>query len=129
MSDMTIARLGKAAGVGVETVRYYQRRGLLPVPPSAGGIRRYGPEDLRKLKFIRRAASAGFCLNEIGELIRLDATNDRKRAAEMAGERLAHLDRKIAELKTARTALARLRTECTGGDKGPCPILEAFDPA
>ncbi len=129
MNDMTIARLGEAAGVGVETVRYYQRRGLLPVPPSAGAVRRYGPDELRKLRFIRRAAAAGFSLAEIGELIRLDTTNDRARAAQMAGERLIELDRKIAELKTARIALSRLRTECTGGEKGPCPILKAFDPA
>ena len=58
MNDMSIARLGSAAGVGVETVRYYQRRGLLAVPASAGGIRRYGPEDLRRLRFIRRAQAS-----------------------------------------------------------------------
>jgi MerR family mercuric resistance operon transcriptional regulator len=125
---MTIAALGRAAGVGVETVRYYQRRGLLAVPDGAGSIRRYDDRDLRQLRFIRRAAAAGFSLAEIGELIRLDATNDRARAAEMAGIRLGALDEKIAELDAARTALARLRKTCTAGKAGPCPILEAFDP-
>lgn len=129
MSDMTIGRLARAAGVGVETVRYYQRLGLLGIPASAGGVRRYGAEDQRRLRFIRRAATAGFTLADIAELIRLDATNDRARAAEMAGGRLAALDDKIAELEAARTALSRLRTACVGGTRGPCPILEAFDPA
>jgi MerR family mercuric resistance operon transcriptional regulator len=129
MSDMTIGRLAQAAQVGVETVRYYQRLGLLGVPASAGAVRRYGPEDLRRLRFIRRAATAGFTLADIAELIRLDATDDRARAAEMAGDRLAALDEKIAELEAARTALSRLRTTCVGGKRGPCPILAAFDPA
>jgi hypothetical protein len=61
-SAMTIARLGAAAGVGVETVRYYQRRGLLPVPASAGAVRRYDAQDVRRLLFIRRAQAAGFTL-------------------------------------------------------------------
>lgn len=128
MSDMTIARLGRAAGVGVETVRYYQRRGLLEVPVSAGAVRRYGPDDVARLRFIRRAAAAGFSLAEIGELIRLDAIKDRARAAEMAGVRLAALDEKLAELSAARDSLRRLRDACTHGAAGACPILEAFDP-
>ena len=127
MSDMTIARLGAAAGVGVETVRYYQRRGLLGVPPRAGSVRRYGREDVRRLRFIRSAQAAGFSLEEIGELLRLDKTDDRARVREMAGERLAALDARIAEHARARTALERLRASCASGRRGPCPILEAFD--
>lgn len=129
MKDMTIARLGEAAGVGVETVRYYQRRGLLSVPASAGAVRRYGPGDLKRLRFIRRAQMAGFTLEEIGELLALDRTNDRERVRELAGERLASLDSKIAELEVSRAALERLRSTCAAGRKGPCPILEAFDGA
>ena len=128
MSGMTIGRLAEAAGVGVETVRFYQRRGLLSVPHSAGAIRRYDAEDLRRLRFIRRAATAGFTLADIAELIRLDATGDRPRAAAMATERLAALDIKIAELEASRAALSRLSIACGKGGKGPCPILEAFDP-
>jgi MerR family mercuric resistance operon transcriptional regulator len=126
--DMTIARLGAAAGVGVETVRYYQRRGLLPVPASAGGVRRYGPGDVRRLRFVRRAQAAGFTLDEIAELLALDRTEDRARVRELATERLAALDGRIAELEQSRTALERLRSSCASGEKGPCPILEAFDP-
>ncbi len=127
MIDMTIARLGAAAGVGVETVRYYQRRGLLAVPSSAGAVRRYGPEDVRRLRFIRRAQAAGFSLEEIGELLRLDRTDDRARVRALATERLAALDVRIAELERSRAALERLRGACASGRKGPCPILEAFD--
>ena len=126
---MTIARLGAAAGVGVETVRYYQRRGLLAVPASAGSVRRYGPRDLSRLRFIRRAQAAGFTLEEIGELLALDRTGDRARVRQLAGERLAALDAKIAELEVSRAALERLRTTCAAGSRGPCPILEAFDGA
>lgn len=128
MKDMTIARLGAAAGVGVETVRYYQRRGLLAVPPRAGAVRRYGPEDLRRLRFIRRAQAAGFTLEEIGELLALDRSGDRARVRALAAGRLAALDAKIAELEQSRAALERLRASCAAGRKGPCPILEAFDP-
>ena len=124
---MTIARLGAAAGVGVETVRYYQRRGLLPVPASAGAVRRYDAGDLRRLLFIRRAQAAGFTLEEIGELLALDRTDDRARVRELATERLAALDARIAELEVSRAALERLRASCASGKKGPCPILEAFD--
>lgn len=127
MTGMTIARLGAAAGVGVETVRYYQRRGLLAVPARAGSVRRYGTEDVRRLRFIRSAQAAGFSLEEIGELLRLDRTDDRARVRAMAAERLAALDARIAELEGSRAALERLRSTCASGKKGPCPILEAFD--
>jgi MerR family mercuric resistance operon transcriptional regulator len=124
---MTIARLGAAAGVGVETVRYYQRRGLLEVPASAGAVRRYDEGDVRRLLFIRRAQAAGFTLDEIGELIALDRTEDRARVRALATERLAALDLRIAELEQSRAALERLRATCASGKKGPCPILGAFD--
>jgi len=128
-SGMTIARLGAAAGVGVETVRYYQRRGLLAVPASAGAVRRYGPEDLRRLRFIRRAQAAGFTLEEIAELLALDRTGGRARVRALADARLAALDARIAELEASRAALERLRGACASGRRGPCPILAAFDPA
>ena len=128
-NDLTIARLGAAAGVGVETVRYYQRRGLLAVPPAAGAIRRYDAGDVRRLLFIRRAQAAGFTLDEIGELLALDGTDDRARVRELASERLAALGGRIAELEQSRAALDRLRSACNSGCSGPCPILEAFDPS
>lgn len=120
-SAMTIARLGAAAGVGVETVRYYQRRGLLPVPESMGEVRRYDENDVRRLRFIRRAQGAGFTLEEISELLALDRTGDRARVRALAAERLAALDQRIAELDTARAALERLRATCASGTKGAVP--------
>ena len=129
----TIARLAREGGVGVETVRYYQRRGLLETPDRPGspgfgsGVRRYGEEDIRRLRFIRLAQAAGFTLEQIAELISLDATDDRARARELATERVSALDAKIAELKSARDALARLAHECGSGSAGPCPIITAFE--
>jgi MerR family mercuric resistance operon transcriptional regulator len=124
----TIGGLAKAAGVGVETVRYYQRRGLLPEPTRPPGeVRRYGAEDVKRLRFIRSAQAAGFTLNEIGELIALDASDDRARARELAQARVTAIDEKIAELREARDALFGLATDCASKKRGPCPILKAFE--
>ena len=129
---ITISELGRSAGVGVETVRFYQRRGLLidPQPSRTGGApgrRHYGDDDLRRLRFIRSAQRAGFSLDEIARLIELDRDNDRATAQAMARERIAELDSRIAELQQSRDALTRLAQDCAGGGKGPCPILAAFD--
>jgi MerR family mercuric resistance operon transcriptional regulator len=132
---MTIANLAKAGGVGVETVRYYQRRGLIMVPErpasgsGGGGIRRYSDEDVQRLRFIKSAQAAGFTLAEIGELVTLDATEDRARARQLARERVAAIDEKILELAAAREALERLADRCSGTIAGPCPILTSFEPA
>jgi MerR family mercuric resistance operon transcriptional regulator len=123
---MTIAGFARAGGVGVETVRYYQRRGLLAEPPRGGGIRRYGEGDVRRLQFIRAAQSAGFTLDEITELLRLDSTSDRARARTLAQARIKALDEKIAELQAARQSLSKLARDCASGSKGPCPIIKAF---
>ncbi len=130
MDGMTIAGLARAGGVGVETVRYYQRRGLLDVPVRGldAGARRYGDEDVRRLRFIRSAQAAGFTLDEIAGLIRMDAAEDRKPAHALAVSRIAALDAKIAELTQARDGLVRLAQRCSGGAPGPCPILSAFEP-
>ena len=123
---LTIGRLASTGGVGVETIRFYQRRGLIETPTRESGIRRYGGEDLRRLRFIRQAKAAGFTLEEIRELLALDAGEDRSRARELASARIAALDSRIAELEQARDSLRRLAVECGGGGKGPCPILASF---
>jgi MerR family mercuric resistance operon transcriptional regulator len=125
---LTIGRLAQACGVGVETVRFYQRRGLLGTPPRAGGVRRYGAEDLRRLRFIRQAQTAGFTLEEIRELLALDSGTDHARARELAARRIEALDLKMEELRRARDSLQRLAQECGAAGAGPCPILAAFDP-
>jgi len=135
MSGMTIAGLARAGGVGVETIRYYQRRGLIDTPDRGegmglrGGVRRYGAEEVRRLRFIRSAQAAGFSLEEIAELLALHATDDRPRARALAEARIAALDERIAELSQARDALRRLARDCGSGRGGPCPILAAFDGA
>jgi MerR family mercuric resistance operon transcriptional regulator len=129
---LTIAKLAEAGGVGVETIRFYQRRGLIDVPPRpegfglSGGVRRYGQEDVRRLRFIRAAQKAGFTLDEIAELLQLDASNDRRRARELADLRIKALDQKIADLQAAKASLSRLVDACAHGPEGPCPILDAF---
>lgn len=130
MTSMTIGRLAAAGGVGVETVRYYQRRGLIARPDrdgGRGGVRRYDDDDARRLRFIRAAQGAGFTLDQIGELLGLDAGQDRARARNLARGQIAVLDARIADLTAARDALARLAAECGRGEPGPCPIIAAFD--
>jgi MerR family mercuric resistance operon transcriptional regulator len=133
MAAMSISQLARSVGVGVETVRYYQRRGLLPDPrpqkTGVSGIRHYGPDEARRLRFIRSAQAAGFTLEEIAELLHLDSTDDRPRARAMARSRIEALDAKIAELERARHSLAKLARDCAAGGKGPCPIIAAFEHA
>ncbi|MFN3508000.1 MAG: MerR family transcriptional regulator [Allorhizobium sp.] len=124
--DMTIGKFAASGGVGVETIRFYQRKGLLKTPKRLEGGRRYGTEDQRRLKFIRQAQTAGFTLEEIRELLELDAGDDRERAREAAKARLIALETRIAELNRTRDALKRLVAECSSGKSGPCPILHSF---
>ena len=125
--SLTIGKLAAAASVGVETVRYYQREGLLEVPSRGGGARRYGIEDLQRLRFIRHAQAAGFKLKEIRELISLDKGTDRTRVRAITRSRIAALESQIAELERARDSLSRLAADCSRNSTGPCPILTAFD--
>lgn len=129
---LTISELARSADVGVETVRFYQRKGLLfdPRPGSIAGQagrRHYGDQEVRRLRFIRAAQRAGFTLEEIGELLELDRSNDRPRARAMAQVRIAALDERIAELQAARRSLESLARECARSDRGPCPIIAAFE--
>lgn len=128
-SEITIARLAATAGVGVETVRYYQRRGLMPVPKArTSAFRTYDQTHVERLIFIRRAQSAGFSLEEIRELLKLDRGTDRTRVRELARERLAALETKITELREAQASLSKLLGVCHARKTGPCPIIEAFAP-
>jgi len=126
---LTISQLAKAGGVGVETIRFYQRKKLLDVPAGAGrnsGIRHYGDSDVRQLRFIRTAQQAGFTLSEIAELLALDKGRDRARVRELARARITALEEEIARLQQAKKSLAGLANACAHGDEGPCPIIEAF---
>jgi MerR family transcriptional regulator, mercuric resistance operon regulatory protein len=125
--SLTIGKLATAGGVGVETIRFYQRRGLLGTPTREGGFRRYGMEDVRRLRFIRKAQAAGFTLEQIAELLALDSSDDRQRAHALAEARVRALDEQIAKLKLARDALNGLAEQCAAGTSAPCPILNAFE--
>lgn len=126
LQDLTIGKFAAAAGVGVETVRFYQRKGLLATPKRAGDIRRYGRDDVRRLLFIRQAQTAGFTLEEIGQLLKLDAGEDRSAARTLAEKRLTQLDTRIADLQRARKSLQHLVAECAEGKTGRCPIISSF---
>lgn len=122
---MKIGDLARAGSVNVETIRFYQRKGLLPEPPRADGPRRYARADLERLRSIRAAQTAGFTLDEIGTLLALDRS-DRSAALGLATTRIAALDERIATLQTMRAALVRLTDACASGAGGPCPIIAAF---
>jgi MerR family mercuric resistance operon transcriptional regulator len=125
--QLTIGKLAAAGEVGVETIRYYQRRGLMETPARGGGVRRYDEKDLRCLKFIRSAQASGFTLDEISELLALAESDDRVRVRSLARQRIEVLDAKIAQMSQTRAALARLAEQCAASDRGPCPILAAFE--
>ena len=129
---MTIGSVPAQAGVGVETIRYYQRRGLVAVPPKRGsGYRQYPEETVSRLRFIKRAQELGFSLKEIQELLslRLSDTASCEDVRARAQVKIGELDERIATLRSMRKALTRLAVACDGGSGGTsdCPILEALD--
>lgn len=133
-SPLTIGRLAERAGVGIDTVRYYERAGLLPAPPRrASGYRDYPADSVQRLRFIRRAKELGFTLTEIGELLELSAQHGEAgkrgmRAVKTAAEdKLAVVDHKLAELQRVRDGLHQLIEACPGhGPLQDCPILQAL---
>ncbi|MBL8447977.1 MAG: MerR family DNA-binding protein [Zoogloeaceae bacterium] len=125
--SLTIGRLAGAAGVGVETVRYYQRRGLIGTPHGAAGVRRYGKAELARLRFIRHAQRLGFSLDEVAGLLDLDEMTDRNAARKAALDKLGEIEEKIHRLETMRRALADLVRCCEAGPGAePCPILHTL---
>lgn len=121
---LTIGKLAKAAEVGVETVRYYQRRGLLETPPDAVGVRRYSDEHLQRLRFIKRAQSVGFTLEEIAELLSLNDSQDHHTARQLSSEKISDIEMRIDRLNTMANALRQLVRQCEcGGKELPCPII------
>jgi MerR family mercuric resistance operon transcriptional regulator len=128
---MTIGQLAKAAGVGVETIRYYQRRGLITTPAKPiGGQRHYQDPAMRQIAFIRRAQFLGFTLDEIGALMTIA---DGTRCAEgraFAQAKLDELGARIAELNRMRRDLRVLVKRCDGNTRGaPCPFILKLDGA
>ena len=128
MAELTIGRLAVEAGVNVETIRYYQRRGLMPEPDKPiNGQRRYAGDAVRCVRFIKRAQVLGFTLEEIGSLLELDEAHACAETRELAANKLEVIDSKLADLKAMRKALTSLLHECnTGAAKGACPIIHAL---
>jgi MerR family copper efflux transcriptional regulator len=130
MNSLTIGQVARQAGVGVETVRFYERQGLLEEPARrASGYRQYGEDVVARLRFIKRSKELGFSLREIGELLALrsDPAADCVEVQGRARAKLDDIEAKIRDLQEMREALVKLAASCRG--KGPvsgCPILEAL---
>ncbi|MGV8898278.1 MAG: MerR family transcriptional regulator [Burkholderiaceae bacterium] len=128
VNNFTIGRLAHAAGVGVETVRYYQRRKLLPLPVAQdSAFRTYPVALIDRIRFIKHSQGLGFSLDEIEALLQLEDGSDRVAIRELAADKLQHIRAKIADLARMEAALSQLICECTAtGQSQPCPIIAAL---
>ena len=128
MPTMTIGRLAKQAGVNIDTIRYYERNGLIPeAVRRASGYREYELSDVERLRFILRAKDLGFTLAEVGELLSLSADRDVRGVKRRAEQRLEQVEHKIKELRRVRRGLKTLIDACPGhGDLECCPIVAAL---
>ena len=125
---LTIGRLARAAEVGVETIRYYQRRALLPTPDAgSSAFRSYPPALVDRIRFIKRSQELGFTLEQVGNLLQLEDGNNRPAIRELAGDKLSQIREKIADLQKMERVLAHLLHECAAtGQAAPCPIIAAL---
>jgi MerR family mercuric resistance operon transcriptional regulator len=127
-SPLTVGSLAKSAGVNVETIRFYQRKGLLPEPDKPlGGIRRYDPSVLSRLRFIKAAQRLGFSLDEVADLLKLDDGSNCMQAREQAERKLSDVRAKIAELSQIERVLADLVERCCDArGKVRCPLIASL---
>lgn len=126
-AQLTIGRLSTRAAVNIETVRYYERIGLLPSPPrTEGGHRLYGEPHVKKLTFVRRARELGFTLDEIRALLRLadERQSSCAKVRVLAADHLEDVRAKIADLKRMERVLSETVDRCTQGTRPECPLLE-----
>jgi MerR family mercuric resistance operon transcriptional regulator len=127
LPDLTIGRLARAAGVGIETVRHYERLGLVAAPAGQSGYRRYDAATVGRIRFVKRAQELGFSLAEAGSLLRLEDGADRAAIRGIAATHLAQIETKLADLERMRLALAHALDACRHSDMGkPCPIIECI---
>ena len=128
MESMGIGKIARRAGVSIDTVRYYEKSGLLaPAARLQSGYRRYGELQLSRLRFIRRAQELGFSLKDIQSLLGLSRQRDVARVKRAAQSKVADIDRRIAALMAVRDGLSRLVEACPGhGSAADCPILNAL---
>lgn len=126
---MRIGTLSKQGGTLIETIRYYERVGLMPAPPrSASGYRQYRPEHLQRLLFLRRCRTLGFSIEEIRSLLALTTRRERScdTVQRIAERHLQDVRKKISDLRRLQTALGALVDSCAGGRIADCKILEAL---
>ncbi len=130
LSDISIGELSRRSECNVETIRYYERIGLLPKPPRPGGrFRRYGADDDSRLRFIRRARQLGFPLEDVRELLRLTAVRgeaSRAEARQLAAAHVAEVRAKIADLQAMERILTGAVSECDAGRGPACPVIEVL---
>jgi Hg(II)-responsive transcriptional regulator len=132
METLRIGEVAGRAGVNVQTVRFYERRGLLPEPPRrACGYREYAPESVRRVRFIKRAQELGFTLAEVEELLRLgeDSRIPCREVRATTEMKIADIEEKMRRLRAMRAALAALIESCVANREHHCPLLEALDEA
>lgn len=128
-SVLTIGQLSARARVNLETVRYYEKIGLLPAPPrTEGGHRLYNEQHLRRLSFVRRARELGFTLDEIRALLRLSEESERScaKARDVAEKHLTDVRAKIADLRRMERVLTRTVSRCADGERPDCPLFEVL---
>ena len=129
--SLTIGKVADRGGVNVQTIRYYERRGLLPKPArTASGYRKYSDEAIRRLRFIRQAQALGFSLAEIEELLslRMQPGTTCADIRQRARQKIAAVNNKIEDLRRIKDALTKLAAACRGtGPTSECPILEALE--
>ena len=124
---LTIARAAEAAAVGVETIRYYERRGLVPQPAhSRGGFRRYDRSHVARIRFIKRAQELGFSLHDIEGLLALQDGANRREVQRIASARLGEIRSRLDDLQRMEHALSALLERCRHGAGAKCPIIEAI---
>ncbi|MBE0546814.1 MAG: Hg(II)-responsive transcriptional regulator [Rubrivivax sp.] len=130
-TGLTIGTLAAAAGVNVETIRFYQRRGLLPEPERpSGSVRRYGPADLARVRFVKSAQRSGFSLDEVAQLLQLEDGTRCSEAREIALHRLLDVRQRLADLQRIEAALAALVARCAGGrGRVACPLIASLQEA
>jgi MerR family mercuric resistance operon transcriptional regulator len=130
-SSLTIAKAAEAAAVGVETIRYYERRGLIAQPTTrVGSYRTYDSKHVARIRFIKRAQELGFTLEEIESLLTLEDGTDRRSIRAIAAGRLEEIRDRIADLKRMEKALSHVLHKCEAEAGRPrCPIIEAISPA
>ncbi|MFZ6750737.1 MerR family transcriptional regulator [Undibacterium sp. Ren11W] len=125
--QLTIGQLARAAGVGLETIRYYQRRALLPVPVVARGYRTYPLLLVQRIRFIKRAQELGFSLAEITTLLQLEDNDDRIAIRKVAADRLLQVEEKLEDLQKMQKMLTSLIHECEAtAQTKACPIIHAL---